>query len=114
MENIKKSLKTLYTIQLALGGFITIFLTLFLAIMSTDAPGSGNKEALLGGLFGFIAGSVLTILLPIKAYQEIENYPNSKLIFNYILLIVNLLTNLIFGLIQIVLIFKLKRFSQNQ
>ncbi|NPA87358.1 MAG: hypothetical protein GXO01_01510 [Epsilonproteobacteria bacterium] len=114
MESTKKTLKTLYSIQIALGGFATIFLTLFLAIMATDAPGSGNKEALLGGLLGFAAGSILMIFLPLKAYQEIEKYPNGRLIFNYITTIANLFTlNMIFSLIQIALLFELKRFSQN-
>ncbi|ADV45505.1 hypothetical protein [Nitratifractor salsuginis] len=76
-------LVTTYRVQAILGVFPTLFGTILVAVMSTDAPGSGTGSAILGGLFAFFLLGFLTIFVPLLAAEELEHYPKrSRLFFN--------------------------------
>jgi len=79
------TLKTLYSVQVGLGFFITMFGTMLTAIMSTDAPSSTSSDAFLGGMMGFAFTFFPLVVLPVVASKELDAYHTKrKLWYNYI------------------------------
>jgi len=80
-----KSLQIIYNIQAVIGLLFTIFGTLLVSIMSTDAPNHSEGSVFISGLFSFILSFTITIGLPMAAHRELENFHiKRKLIFNSI------------------------------
>jgi hypothetical protein len=114
MQDIS-SLKTLYTVQMILGFFSTIFVTFFVAIMSTDAPSSTSSDAILGGFIGFSLTFGSTVILPLLATNELDTYPDrKKLFFNYVESLFLLFTLFPVGLWQAYVLFSLKKPKTHQ
>jgi len=81
----KKPLIVLYKVQAVLGIFITLFMTLFMAVMSTDSPSSTIMNAIIGGGITFVLMLFFTVLVPIGAIRELEQYGDrKKLLFNVV------------------------------
>lgn len=80
----KKQLVVLYKVQAVLGIFITLFMTLFIAVMSMDSPSSTTFNAIIGGSITFVVILFFSVLVPIEAVRELEKYENrKKLLFNF-------------------------------
>ena len=80
-----KYLKISYIIEMILGALMAAFMTLFLGVMATDSPSSSDLDFVIGALIGFVVVAVPTILIPLLAINELNNFKvKRRLIFNII------------------------------
>ena len=110
MSKYIKYLKISYKIEMFLGFFLASYLSFFLSIMATDSPSSTYINAILGAILGFLIVAIPTIIIPIFAIKELNNYKTkTKLIFNIINAIVMFLYFIPLGLWQIYMLYKIKK-----
>ena len=93
MNPILRTLRTLYAFQIALGIVGLFFAVPMVAVMATDAPGSGTTQMIMGGAVALLAGGGVLIAPPWMATRELERYGGRRLGFN---LLNTLLLSLLF------------------
>jgi hypothetical protein len=96
---------------MALGFLGLFFVVPMVAVMATDAPGSGMAQMIMGGAVALLAGGGVLIAPPWMATRELERYGGRRLGFN---LLNALLLSLIFfplGLAAGCLLYRLRKES---
>lgn len=74
MKGYIQYLKIFYFIEIVLGLIITIYMTMFMAMMATDSPSSTIIHMISGGFIGFLVVFLPTVLLPGLAIKELGKY----------------------------------------
>ena len=105
-----KYIKIIYILIILLSIAGSLWLALFLGIMATDAPGSGNFEFTIGWLIGFLSIFIPSALFPILSIYELNKYEDKKrLIFNYITSVILLFIFIPLALLQMFFLYKLNK-----
>ncbi len=100
----------IYNIQAVIGLLFTLFGTLLVSVMSTDAPSHSESGVFISGLFLFVLLFTITIGLPLAANRELENfYTKRKLIFNIIDTLLMFFVFFPVAILQLLLLFKIHK-----
>jgi len=76
-------LRVLYKVEMVLGFIVSLFVTPFVAIMSTDSPSATTSTAVITGVVVFSVLNFLLVLVPLWAVEELDRYSTKKrLVFN--------------------------------
>jgi len=73
-----KWLKISYTVEMIIGFLMGGFLALMVGVMATDSPTSSDATMYIAGSVTFIIVAVPTIILPLFALKELEDYESSR------------------------------------
>jgi len=83
------------------------------AVMATDAPGSGTARMIMGGAVALLAGGGVLIAPPWLATRELERYGGRRLVFNLLNALLLILIFFPLGLAEGWLLYRLRKESSS-